>query len=128
MQLEAGDEVRFLKVLATIKKQQADGRTETEQWSFCNNTIQGGDCYGETFCDDYSCSHKIMRCACGYIWCGCCFAKQHKYTYCPDCNAEPVEGEVTVSQFYGMDSSDDDDATAKDKPSESDGAAAAEGA
>lgn len=42
---------------------------------FCND-VRGGDCNGETFCNDDSCTHMLinLKCDCdNKTCCGCCF-------------------------------------------------------
>ena len=43
----------------------------------CNNGVNGGDCCGETMCEDYTCHppHGLFQCACGFTYCGCCYAR-----------------------------------------------------
>ena len=54
----------------------------------CNNTINYGDCYGETFCN--SCNHpKYIYCSCGLKFCGHCWYQQHRFTICPYCDKKP---------------------------------------
>lgn len=45
----------------------------------CNNTVNGGDCYGETFCQP-ECGHKEIWCLTHRVMiCTCC------YPECPSC-------------------------------------------
>lgn len=30
----------------------------------CNNPIYGGDCYGDTYCNEFACNHRVLKCAC----------------------------------------------------------------
>lgn len=55
----------------------------------CNNTINGGDCYGETYCEhDLNEKHKDFMCVnCGCFFCGCCYF--YKKYICPRCNIDP---------------------------------------
>ena len=43
----------------------------------CNNGVNGGDCCGETMCEGYTCHppHGLFQCACGFTYCGCCYAR-----------------------------------------------------
>jgi hypothetical protein len=46
----------------------------------CNNSVYGGDCHGETFCEG-NCDHRNLVCKeCRMFICGCCYEKQ-----CPCC-------------------------------------------
>jgi hypothetical protein len=92
------DEARFLAVLQTRDM-------------VCNNSVQGGDCYGETYCNDFSCgdAHKLHNCACGIEFCGCCLFHQKKYVTCLICHTDPVAREGAPSMVeYWEDSSDDE--------------------
>lgn len=90
---------QFLPVLRKVKKQLADGVDKQFLWYICNNTVHGGDCYGETFCDDYTCDppHQDRWCKCGILFCGCCYDQQRKNTRCLLCGTipQPREGRTT---------------------------------
>lgn len=61
-----------------------------EYGKLCNNTINSGDCYGETHCfeENGGCSHKDFRCVnCGCFFCGCCHF--YKRYICPTCDVDP---------------------------------------
>lgn len=50
----------------------------------CNNTVNGGDCYGESYCDE-NCNHKDIMCReCNILLCGCCLELQNGGK-CPCC-------------------------------------------
>jgi len=52
----------------------------------CNNCVNGGDCYSETYCEG-KCEHKKKLCKkCLIDICGCCYAL--KYGECPNCKAK----------------------------------------
>lgn len=45
----------------------------------CNNSVSGGDCFKDTFCD-LQCNHQDKLCQnCKFLICGCCYSK------CPCC-------------------------------------------
>jgi hypothetical protein len=53
----------------------------------CNNSLYGGDCYGETFCPQ-KCGHEDFKCLnCDILFCGCC----HDFNsyLCPGCEGDP---------------------------------------
>ena len=48
-------------------------------YNICNNSINIGDCFGETYCEN-ECSHKNFHCKiCNKLICNCC------YKSCPIC-------------------------------------------
>jgi len=60
----------------------------------CNNAMNYGDCYGETFCNDYSCgdAHPEWFCEnCKITVCGCCANKQFQGV-CPLCATNTANG------------------------------------
>ena len=49
----------------------------------CNNSVNYGDCYGDSYCD--MCKHQDMFCSkCNIRICGCCYTLCYKK--CPSCN------------------------------------------
>jgi hypothetical protein len=93
-------QARFLRVLESLQ-----GKGESEDAGMvCNNSVNGGDCYGESFCDDFECgdAHKLHHCACGIKFCGCCLKMQQQFVTCLLCNTEPVEreGAPAMSTFF----------------------------
>lgn len=79
----------------------------------CNNTVYGGDCYGRSYCDNYSeClkDHPNQFCEeCKVYICGCC--DYHKclingaYPHtgsniCPVCENEDTCRDVTIKEIY----------------------------
>ena len=49
----------------------------------CNNSVQGGDCYGESYCPvDCKCKDRWCE-TCQIRICGCCY--ELRYLHCPGC-------------------------------------------
>ena len=47
----------------------------------CNNSVNGGDCYGETYCDN-KCIHKDFMCKIhNIVVCNCCYSDCLSCTY-----------------------------------------------
>ena len=89
----------------------------------CNNGVNGGDCCGETMCEDHTCDppHGLFQCACGFTYCGCCYARSpsdgvirvgHAATrrhpdrnqweyWCATCNEMPQATGVTMAAHVG---------------------------
>lgn len=62
----------------------------------CNNSVNGGDCRGETYCNN--CAHKDFWCDKHRVMvCNCC------YKYCPPCKPilKKKEGIVTYLYYEG---------------------------
>lgn len=91
----------------------------------CNNSVHGGDCYGETYCNDFECNHKVKTCECNKDFdikhftrddksthtspetvikgvCGCCwhYKRELIYIVCPYCNTIPKDTEKTMGSYW----------------------------
>lgn len=79
----------------------------------CNNSISGGDCYGQTMCackcflydvNYFKCYtkplnkndlHHDYKCKnCDIIVCGCC------YSECPECKSTDIEQRIELPHFW----------------------------
>ena len=76
----------------------------------CNNAIDGGDCYGESYCTSYdkrsktyvkTCQHEDFMCvSCGCVKiCGCCYSLAFRYRICPWCGKATTTDESNQSHI-----------------------------